>query len=181
AIERPLLFDDNDRPGIMLAGAVRAYLNRYAVAPGRRAVVFANNDEAARTIADLTLAGVHIEAIVDARPNSSASSEAAAKCAGARFIGGGAIVRAHGALHVHAVDVRTARGEVMRIACDLVSVSGGWNPTLHLASHAGARPVWNEAIAAFVPGALPDGMAAAGAASGRLGLADALESGASSG
>ncbi len=53
AIERPLVFGDNDRPGVMLAGAVRAYLNRYAVAPGRRAVVFGTSDETARTVADL--------------------------------------------------------------------------------------------------------------------------------
>jgi sarcosine oxidase subunit alpha len=68
AIERPLVFGDNDRPGVMLAGAVRAYLNRYAVTPGRRAVVFAANDEAARTITDLSRAGVEIGAVVDARP-----------------------------------------------------------------------------------------------------------------
>ena len=67
AIERPLVFGDNDRPGVMLAGAVRAYLNRYAVAPGRRAVVFATNDETARTVADLARAGVRVEAVVDPR------------------------------------------------------------------------------------------------------------------
>ena len=67
AIERPLVFGDNDRPGIMLAGAVRAYLNRYAVAPGRRAVVFGTSDETARTVADLHRAGVRVEAVVDPR------------------------------------------------------------------------------------------------------------------
>ena len=67
AIERPLVFGDNDRPGVMLAGAVRTYLNRYAVAPGRRAVVFGTNDETARTVADLARAGVHVAAVVDPR------------------------------------------------------------------------------------------------------------------
>ncbi len=67
AIERPLVFGDNDRPGIMLAGAVRTYLNRYAVAPGRHAVVFGTNDETARTVADLARAGVVVQAVVDPR------------------------------------------------------------------------------------------------------------------
>ncbi len=181
AIERPLVFGDNDRPGVMLAGAVRAYLNRYAVAPGRRAVVFGANDETARTVADLDRAGIRVEAVVDPRSAVPASIAAAAKAAGAQMIAGGAVRRAHGALGVQAVDIRTANGDRAIVDCDLVCVSGGWSPTLHLASHLGARPVWNEQIAAFVPGALPKGMAAAGAAGGRLGLADALETGARTG
>jgi methylglutamate dehydrogenase subunit C len=181
AIERPLVFGDNDRPGIMLAGAVRAYLNRYAVAPGRRAVVFGTNDETARTVADLARAGVRVEAVVDPRASVPGGIEAAAKATDARLIAGGAITRAHGSLRVRAVDIRTASGETARIACDLVCVSGGWSPTVHLTSHLGSRPVWNEAIAAFVPGALPKGMSVAGAANGRLGLADALETGAAIG
>ncbi len=95
AIERPLVFGDNDRPGVMLAGAVRTYLNRYAVAPGRRAVVFANNDETARTVADLARAGIAVAAVIDPRANVPGSIEAAAKAAGARLIAGGAVTRAH--------------------------------------------------------------------------------------
>ena len=141
AIERPLVFGDNDRPGIMLAGAVRTYLNRYAVAPGRRAVVFGTSDEAARTVADLARAGVQVAAVVDPRSSVPGSIEAAAKSAGARLIAGGAVVRARGSLRVRAVDVRTAAGETLRIGCDLVCVSGGWSPDAasHLASGRAAR------------------------------------------
>jgi sarcosine oxidase subunit alpha len=159
----------------------RAISTASAVAPGRRAVVFGTNDETARTVADLNRAGVHVEAVVDPRASVPGSIEAAAKSADARLIAGGAITRAIGWMHVRAVDIRTASGETVRIACDLVCVSGGWSPTVHLTSHLGARPVWNEAIAAFVPGALPKGMSVAGAANGRLGLADALETGARTG
>jgi methylglutamate dehydrogenase subunit C len=181
AIERPLVFGDNDRPGVMLAGAVRAYLNRYAVAPGRRAVVFGTSEETARSVADLHRAGVRVEAVVDPRASVPASIEAAVKAAGARLIAGGAVTRAIGSQRVRAVDVRTAAGDTVRIACDLVCISGGWSPTVHLTSHLGGRPVWNESIAAFVPGDLPKGMSVAGAAGGRLGLADALETGAKGG
>jgi methylglutamate dehydrogenase subunit C len=181
AIERPLVFGDNDRPGIMLAGAVRTYLNRYAVAPGRRAVVFATGAETARTIADLTRAGVRVQAVVDPSPSSPESIAVAAKVADARYVAGGAIVRAIGSKHVRAVDVRTASGERISIDCDLVCVSGGWSPTIHLVTHLGARPVWEETLAAFVPGSLPPGMAVAGAAAGHRSLAEALATGARSG
>jgi sarcosine oxidase subunit alpha len=180
AIERPLLFRDNDRPGIMLAGAVRAYCNRFAVAPGRRAVVFGTNDETARTVSDLRDAGVCVAAVVDPRASSTRSVEAAAKAAGARIIAGGVVTRALGSLRVRGVEVRAANGETS-IACDLLCVSGGWNPALQLACHLGARPVWDEAIAAFVPGRLPAGMLAAGAVGGLLGLDEALKSGARAG
>src|SRR3546814_6742341 len=68
AIERPLVFAGNDRPGILLAGAVRSYVNRFGVLPGSRAVVFTNNDDAYATALDLQAAGAVIEAIVDLRP-----------------------------------------------------------------------------------------------------------------
>jgi sarcosine oxidase subunit alpha len=181
AIERPLVFGDNDRPGIMLAGAARTYLNRYAVAPGRRAVVFGSNDETARTVADLARAGIAVAAVIDPRADAPEIIEVAAKTAAAPLIAGGAVTRAHGSTRVRAVDVRTAADKTERIDCDLVCVSGGWSPSVHLTSHLGARPVWNDRIAAFVPGTLPAGMAVAGAANGELGLADALAAGARTG
>jgi methylglutamate dehydrogenase subunit C len=181
AIERPLLFGDNDRPGVMLAGAVRTYLNRYAVAPGRCAVVFSTSDETTRTVADLARAGIAIAAVIDPRASVPETIEAAARTAGARLIAGGVIARAVGWTRLRAVDIRNATGGTERIACDVACVSGGWTPSIHLASHLGARPIWNERIAGFVPGTLPGGMAAVGAANGALGLADALAAGAKAG
>src|SRR5262249_49658638 len=91
AIEPPLVLGDTDRRGIMRAGRVRAYLNRYAVLPGRRAVVFTSNDESACTVADLTRAGVEVAAVVDPRPSMPGAIQAAAKSAGARVFAGGTI------------------------------------------------------------------------------------------
>jgi sarcosine oxidase subunit alpha len=181
AVERPLTFGDNDRPGIMLAGAVRTYLNRYAVIPGRRAVVFGASDETRRTIADLCRAGVRVAAVVDPRTPVGAQVAAAAKAADAPLFAGGRILRARGRARVARVEVLTGEAAVHPIACDLVCVSGGWSPTVHLACHLGARPVFDPAIAAFVPGTLPPGMAVAGAAGGRACLPDALHSGARAG
>lgn len=181
AIERPLVFGDNDRPGIMLSSAVRSYIARFGVLPGRRPVVFACSDDAAATVAALADSGAHVAAIVDPRPDPSAAIRAAAQRAGAPLYAGGAIVRALGGKH----GVRAARifagGRSLDVDCDLIAMAGGWNPTLHLTSHTGNKPVWNSQISAFVPDRLPEGMRAAGAASGRWALDACLADGVAAG
>jgi sarcosine oxidase subunit alpha len=181
AIERPLVFGDNDRPGVMLASAVRTYLNRYAAVPGHRAVVFGVGDDIATTVRDLVRAGSTVEAVVDARTAVPEHIREATRGAGARLVPGGVVSRAHGRMGVHAVDVRTQTGQTISVNCDLVCMTGGWNPTLHLTSHLGARPIWDEALGAFVPGTTPRGMLAAGAAAGKMGLGEALATGSRAG
>ena len=154
AIERPIVFGDNDRPGIMLAGAVRAYVNRYGVAPGRRAVVFADNDDAFRTVADLAQAGIEVAAVVDGRRTASRAAQEAAEAAGARYFANAAIERVRGRHGVKGVEIRDASGGRESFACDLIAVSGGWNPALHLTTHLNGKPQWNESLAALVPGDL---------------------------
>ncbi len=179
ALERPLVFAENDRPGIMLASAVRAYLNRYAVRPGRRAVVFCNNDDGYRTALDLQAAGVEVAAVVDARRDDGAW-RARAREAGVEVMAGAVVTRARGKRHVRAVEVMTlagggASGASRRIACDLVAVSGGLDPALHLLSHAGAVAEYDPEIAAFRPGEGARGdIVAVGAANGTFDLAAAL-------
>jgi sarcosine oxidase subunit alpha len=177
AIERGIVFGDNDRPGIMLAGAVRAYVNRYCVAPGKRAVIFADNDDACRTAEDLAEAGIAVAALIDARKNGSPRAKEAAERAKSRYLPGGAIVRVRGGHAVAGVEVRDAGGKTERIACDLVAVSGGWNPSLHLTTHLNGKPQWSEALSTLVPGALPPGMSVAGAAKGSFGLGACLAEG----
>jgi sarcosine oxidase subunit alpha len=177
AIERGIVFGDNDRPGIMLAGAVRAYVNRYGVAPGKRAVIFADHDDAVRTAIDLADAGVVVAAVIDARKGGSPRAKDAAERAKARYLPGGTIMRVRGGHGVTGVEVRDASGKTERFACDLVAVSGGWNPSLHLTTHLNGKPQWSEALAALVPGALPPGMSVAGAAAGSFGLGACLAEG----
>ena len=161
ALERPVAFAMNDRPGVMMAGAVRAYLNRWGVAAGRSVVVFGNNDSAHRTVADLQGAGVHVAALVDSRAHATCAHDVA-------FYPGAQVTGTSGRRGVEAVRLATQSG-TERIAADVVAMSGGWNPTLHLACHMGGRPVWDEGRAAFLPpeGAVP-GMTVAGAAAGPL-------------
>jgi methylglutamate dehydrogenase subunit C len=180
AIERPLVLGGNDRPGVMLAGAVRTYLNRFGVAPGRSAVVVTSADDGWRSVADLTTAGVEVAAVVDLRPGTAHPPGRVAASTTRVFAGGRVdqVIGAQGARAVHVVD---AAGGRHRIACDLVAMSNGWSPALHLTTHLGGRPLWSEAAGAFVPGSLPPGLAVAGAAAGRLTLAQALHDGAALG
>ncbi|MDE8344499.1 MAG: FAD/NAD(P)-binding oxidoreductase, partial [Acidocella sp.] len=166
AIERPLVFTNNDLPGVMLAGAVESYITRYAVAPGARAVLFINHDGAASALAAMGHSVMALAAVVDARAESSPTIRAMAAEFSVPVFSGAMIRRAVGKLAVEGVEIITRDGGVVRFDCDLVAMSGGWNPALHLTSHLDDKPIWNDAIAAFVPGGLPPGMTAVGAAAG---------------
>ncbi|QPM89193.1 sarcosine oxidase subunit alpha family protein [Pseudooceanicola algae] len=172
AIERPIALTNNDRPGVMLAGALRAYVNRYAVAPGRAVTVFGNNDDAHRTARDLLAAGVHVAALVDARPEAVTDLPVP-------FHAGAVVSAVFGHTKVEAVAIREASGREHKLQCDCLALSGGWNPSIHLTCHLNGRPVWDETLAAFLaqPGAVP-GLFPAGAAAGVFSTADCLASGA---
>ncbi len=184
AIERPLVFADNDRPGVMLTSAARAYVNRYAVKPGEEAVLFTNNDGAHRAALDLDEAGVRVAAVVDLRPELRGPWVAELARRGIETIAGAAVVAVEGRRRVRAVEVmdldpegRAVTGEPRRLACDLLCVSGGWNPVVHLHCHAGGRLDYDEELGCFVPGATGQASRPAGAAAGRFALADCLAGG----
>jgi heterotetrameric sarcosine oxidase alpha subunit len=178
AVERPLVFSGNDRPGVMLASAVRSYLGRFGVVPGHQASVFTNGDDGWRTAFDLAEAGAAIEAIIDARATIDPALVERAKRLGARVVLGGRVTATHGGKALSEISFRTADGTEKTIPTDLLAVSGGWNPALALSTHLGSRPGWSDTIAAFVPGAvLPPGMQVAGAANGSLSLGKALAEG----
>ena len=184
AIERPIAYANNDLPGTMLSGAALTYIKRYGVRPGSRAVVFTCNDGAYADALALHAAGVAIEAIVDARPSTSLSGAlpAQARAAGLTSLAASVIVKAHGTQRVTAVDVASVTGGAMRrIDCDLVCVSGGWNPAVHLFSQARGKLRYDDALATFVPESSPLPIVPAGAANGCFDLARALTEGHSAG
>ena len=179
AIERPLVFGGNDRPGVMTASAVAAYVNRFAVAPGDRAVVFTTSDSGWATTLDLLAAGVKVVAVVDARSDPGSPAVIKVRQADVEILTGAVVTDAYGKA-VNAVDVRTAKGELRRIETDLLAVAGGWNPSIGIASNLGDRPVWSEAIAAFVMATPSPAMIPIGAAAGHFSLREALTDGARS-
>ena len=188
ALERPLVFADNDRPGVMLAGAARTYLARYGVRPGGRAVVTTNNDSAYRAALDAAEGGVEIAAIVDVRPEPRGALPRLARERGIEVVRGSAVTAVKGARRVAGVDVMALNGDASGVQgrrrafdCDLVMMSGGWNPTVHLFSQSGGRLDWNARIASFVPGRRVQPCFEAGAVAGSFALADALAEGAAAG
>jgi len=171
ATERPIAFDNNDRPGIMLAGALRSYANRWAVAPDRRIAIFTNNADGYRTADDLMAKGVEISAVVDIRKDAPSSADY-------EVLAGAQVTNTRGRLGLTSVRLRLVDGSERTIECGALGVSGGWNPNVQLTCHQNGRPQWAENIAAFVPGpALPDGMHVAGAAAGVLSTSGALTTG----
>jgi len=177
AIERILVFAGNDRPGVMLASAAQAFVNRYAVRPGRRAVVFTNNDSAYEVASDIQAAGVEVAAIVDSRP--SVPEHARARVPQVTILAGSVVQETVGRSRVRAALVRpVAGGALRRIDCDIVAMSGGWNPTLHLHSQSRGTLGYDAALAAFVPAAAAQPCVSTGAAAGRFGLATGLTDGA---
>ncbi|WP_299610450.1 sarcosine oxidase subunit alpha family protein [uncultured Tateyamaria sp.] len=170
AIERHIAFQNNDRPGIMGAGAVRAYLNRFGVSPGKAVTVFANNDDAHRTAMDMQDAGVHIAAVIDSRADAKALGDY-------RVMAGAMVSGSEGRKGLEAITVQTGSG-TEKIATDCLSVSGGWNPTVHITCHMNGRPTWDADLASFVPtpGSIP-GMETAGACNGSFSTATCLAEG----
>jgi heterotetrameric sarcosine oxidase alpha subunit len=183
AIERPLVFAGNDRPGVMLAAAARTYINRFAVAPGRRAVVFTNNSDAYRTALDAAAAGIEVAAVIDARPAPDGPLVAAARDRGIAMHAGHAVVATKGGRALRAVAVAPidAAGRVAWIDCDLLAVSGGLTPSVHLHSHLGGKLAWDDTIAAFVPDAARPRTRTCGAARGVFRFADCFADGARAG
>lgn len=180
AIERGLVFGNNDRPGVMLASAAQAYVNRFAARPGKRAVVFTNNNSAYAVADDLKSAGVDIVAIVDSRP--AVPEDTLAAVSGIDILSGHVVRSARGRRSLKGVEVTPGRGgTARRIACDLLVHSGGWNPSVHLWSQSRGTLRYDETLATFLPDQPAQAATSVGAANGALTLSEALASGAKAG
>ena len=172
AEERPLVFGGNDIPGVMMASAMRSYLNRQAVAPGKSTVIFTTNDAGYRTAADLEAAGLAVAAIVDSRADAGKGWQGRAE-----VLKGARVIDAFGGQRLRGVSVETTGG-IRRIEADALAMSGGWSPIIHLACHRGGKPQWSDEAAAFLAPAAQDGLAVAGSAAGLAEIAACLGDGA---
>ena len=184
AFERPLVFPGNDRPGVMMASAAQRYANQYGVLPGDKIAVFANNDSAYRAAAALNKAGATIAAIVDVRPDISEDCRTLARQCGAELLIGHAVVGTEGGKKLTGIKIApfTAAAGTLpsggrNIEADCLLMSGGWSPTIHLASQAGARPVWDADLQAFLPPEAGKGWVGAGAFNGTFSTAEAIAEG----
>jgi sarcosine oxidase subunit alpha len=179
AVEQPIVFPGNDRPGIMLAGAVRSYINQYGVLPGRRAVLLTNNDDAYRSAIDLLDVGAKVLAVLDVRHNVDGPLANRVRDRGVPILAGHGVVATKGYFAIRAVTARAfSGGAITRYDCDLLCISGGWAPQVHLHSQAGGEVVYNADKGCFVPGIARQNCVSIGAAAGQFALQDCLQDGA---
>jgi sarcosine oxidase subunit alpha len=179
AIEQGLIFPHNDRPGIMLAGAVRHYLNRYGVTAGRNVVIASNNDTAYQTVFDLALQHIPVSTVVDVRDKISAEIRQRLADLGTALFTSARISGTHGTRgsgSISEVKIERLDGRNLgTLECDLLAVSGGWSPRVHLLAHACGQLKFDAVSQSFLPGELPQGFAVAGSAGGTSSLAATLE------
>jgi len=182
AHERPIVFANNDLPGIMLASAVRTYITRYAVLPGKQAIVFTNNDLGYDAALALHRAGARVQ-VLDARPEAVGSFAALAHELGIPVQPSSVIIDGQGSKHLRSVTVQQidSTGQLIgassKLSCDLLAMSGGFSPVIHLNCQAGNKPVWSQTHLAFVPDRAIQGERSVGFCAGIQGLLDSAKSG----
>lgn len=188
ALERPLVFAGNDRPGVMLASAAQRYANEFGVAVGQKVALVTNNDGAYQAAAALKRAGAEIVALVDLRPSIASDTRAIALTLGGEFLTGHAVIDTEGGKALTGIKVRkfdlatgSLTGEARTIDANCLLMSGGWSPAIHLASQAGAKAVWDDGLQAFLPPAPTGKWVGAGAFNGRLSTSEALAEGIAAG
>lgn len=172
AEERPLVFGGNDIPGVMMASAMRSYLNRYGVAPGKSVAIFTTNDSGYALAHDLIAAGIHLEAIIDSRPDVNHSVELGAT----RVLTGAVVTDAHGGKKLSSIRVaKDGRTETLQV--DALAMAGGFSPIIHLACHRGARPVWSDEKSCFLAPERLKGLTLAGSVNATDGIQASLAEG----
>lgn len=184
ALERPLVFPGNDRPGVMLADAARRYANEFGVLPGEKIAVFTNNDSAYGAALALKKAGAAVVAIVDVRPDVSPEMRDLAGETEAELLAGHAVTATEGGKALSGIKVQrfdmqggSLSGAERILAVDCLLVSGGWSPVIHLASQAGAKAEWNDSLQAFLPPKPAQKWVGAGAFNGSFSTAAAIVEG----
>ena len=188
AHERPLVYANNDVPGCMVANAVSTYINRYGVVPGNDLVVMTTNDGGYQAALDWNEAGRKVVAIVDTRQNPTGDKVAQARQKGLNIITGSAVIETQGSKRVTGVSIapisadgNRVTGSISKMSADTVASSGGWSPVIHLSSHTGSRPIWNDSIVGFVPGPTVQKQLTAGGINGTYQTGKALFEGLNAG
>ena len=183
-IERPLVFANNDRPGIMLSSATREYINKYGVTPGQNPLIFTNNDDAYRTALTMRQNNINVVAIVDVRENPDSELFRQAKEMQIPVHVGSAVVTTRGYSRIKSAtimklssDGKTLTGGRKVLGCDCLAMSGGWNPAIHLFSQSGGKVKWNDELATFIPSEATQNVLTIGGCNGTADLAKSLKEG----
>jgi sarcosine oxidase, subunit alpha len=173
-VDRPMLFEGNDRPGIMLSSAVRRLIGEFAVSPAKALAVYTNNDSAYLTALDAQRAGVKVVGIIDTRAASQAVHAKEAQALEIPCFFESQIEKTSGYRRLSGITVRDSHGKRRSVHCDGLAVSGGWTPLIHLAAHRGVKPSYDHAVGTFVCRDAPPGWFIVGGANGTVDLDNAI-------
>ena len=182
SLERPLIFGNNDRPGILLSSAAKEYLKVYGVLVGRKPIIFTNNDSAYDTAIEFKKNGIN-PLVVDTRTNSDSSVVSEAKNLNIDIKFSHGIANTKGHLKVNSATIgkfnsdKSSYENLEEVSCDCICVSGNWTPTVHLSSQSGNKLKFNETIDAFIPSQSRQKESTIGSANGSFTLKQALEDG----
>ncbi len=178
AIERPLVFNGNDRPGVMLASAAQTYINRYGVGVGKNIACFTAHDSAYQAVFDLADSNIRVAAIVDARKELAADILAQAQSRGIDVITNAVISKTGGKNRIKSIEVYSPdTGTKRQVNCDALLMSGGWTPSLHLWSHSKGSIKWDAATKVYLPDQANENCVCIGACNGDFGIKTALNAG----
>ncbi|MFK8035664.1 MAG: sarcosine oxidase subunit alpha family protein [Hyphomicrobiales bacterium] len=183
ALERPLVFPGNDKPGVMLMDSIRAYALRYGVSTGKNIALFTSHDGAYAQLSALQDMGVPVKTVIDTRTQISDLAAAQVAATGLQLITGHAVTKVSGHQKINQISVtpfdpftNSASGTAQTIECDCLGISGGWTPSIHLTSQMGGPPQWDETLNTVLPGASNGAWTACGTMSGHMNRDDVISS-----
>ena len=182
SLERPLIFDNNDRPGILLSSAIKRYADLFGVACGEKNIFLTNNDSAYETAISLIQKGIKVEAIVDNREEIESKLLYEVEKNNVKVFKGFTIVNTNGYKKINKVslmklskDGQKVIGSKINLSCDCLGVSGGWTPAVHLFTQSGGKLKFREKDQVFIPNKYSSEQISIGACNGDLTLEDIIE------
>lgn len=182
AIERPLVFNGNDRPGVMLASAAQSYMGRYGVAVGKEIVAFTSHDSAYVSVFDLADSNIRVGAIVDARADVSKDLLATAQDKGIDVHLGSVISKTSGKTRINSAEIYSpGSGATTTVKCDALLISGGWTPSLHLWSQSKGSIKWDAETGVYLPDVANENCVCVAACNGDFGVEAAVNAGSKAG
>ncbi len=181
SIERPLIFDNNDRPGILLSSAIKRYADLFGVACGEKNILLTNNDSAYETAISLFQKGINVEAIIDNREEVDSKLIYEVKKNNIKIYKGFTVVNTSGYRRINKVSImklskdgQKVIGSKINLSCDCLGMSGGWTPAVHLFTQSGGKLKFREEDQVFIPNTYPSDQISIGSCNGDLSLEDIL-------
>ena len=181
SIERPLIFDNNDRPGILLSSAIKKYADLFGVACGEKNILFTNNDSVYETAISLIQKGIKVQAIIDNREEIDSKLIKETEKNNIKIYKGYTIVDTFGYKRINSVSImklskdgQKVIGSKENISCDSLGISGGWTPAVHLFTQSGGKLKFRDDDQVFIPNTYPSNQISIGSCNGDFTLDEIL-------